>query len=702
MRGINKPLLFLSVFLLTAAVAICQPVDISKEPEHKRIIQDAVVSNLISKHYAPKPIDNHYSLSVWKNFIHHLDPNHILFLQSDLYNLAAHQQSIDEQLKTGSTAFFDAVMKIYRNRIAEVQLLYPEILSSSMQPDKKEIFDPNRKQQPFPSSLEERKDSWRKMLKYEFLKKYIAAKQAMEKNGKVINQSLPASLVARIKASIRQQYDGSFSQQLTGKSITEKFYQYVNIIAMQMDPHSVFILPDIDRAPPGFDNKPYYSVGLKLSEAGAEHYIRELIPGSSAEKSGQELLNQRIIAIRDSLGNMVPVSGKSPLELAFLLSGKKGSNLNMIIANDAMEEKELSIPREEMKYNTYKMRSAILERNGKKTGYIYFPFFYGNFAFKSDFGVEADLLRELDKLNGLEAEALIIDLRGNPGGSTGEAERMLGDLMGGGDVSILKGKYTEQTLSNPANTVPRFNGPLTIMIDESSASASEILSAAVQDHGRGILIGTASSFGKGTAQATIVIGKNENGKQTINYGSLNLTEKKFYRISGISTQFKGVTPDIVIQQRMSNNNIREIDYPTALPADTLKVENYTQGKRNFNYDLVVKQAKDRISHNTALQSIGSKMQQLEKLQKEPWELTLQGFAAKTKAIAQLEADIKKARELDAGHLLQVESSLPPWINPDTLLPYEHLQYQHWLNKLKKDIYLAEALSVTEDMMGNSK
>ncbi|WP_127125260.1 carboxy terminal-processing peptidase [Pseudoflavitalea rhizosphaerae] len=702
MRGINKPSLFLCGFLLTAAVAICQPVDITKEPEHKRIIQDAVVSNLISKHYAPKPLNNQYSLSVWKNFIHYLDPNHILFLQADLNKLAAHQQSIDEQLKTGSTAFFDAVMDIYRKRITEVQLLYPKILSANLQRDKKEMFDPNRKHKAFPSGPEERKESWRKMLKYDFLKKYFAAKQAIEKKGTVINQTLPASLEASIKASIRQQYDGSFSQQLTGKSITEKFYQYLNIVTMEMDPHSTFIMPDINRAPPGIDGKPYYSVGFTASEENAEHYIRELIPGSLAEKSGQELVNQRIIAIRDSLGNMVPVSGKSSLELAFLLSGKKGSTLNMIISNDAMEEKEMNIPREEMRYNSYKMRSAILERNGKKTGYVHFSFFYGNFAFKNDFGVEADLLRELDKLNGQEAEALIIDLRGNPGGSTGEAERMLGDLMGGGDVSILKGKYSEQRLSNPANTVPRFKGPLTIMLDESSASASEILSAAVQDHRRGILIGTESSFGKGTAQTTIGIGKYENNKQVINYGSLHLTEKKFYRISGISTQFKGVTPDIVIQQRMSNNSIREIDYPTALPADTLKVENYTPGKWNFNYDLVVKQAKDRISNNPSLQSIGSQMQQLEKLQNEPWELSLQGFAAKTKAIAQLEANIKKARELDANHLLQVESSLPPWINPDTLLPFEHLQYQHWLNKLKKDIYLAEALNVTEDMMNQTK
>ncbi|WP_165434893.1 carboxy terminal-processing peptidase [Pseudobacter ginsenosidimutans] len=686
--------------LLTAAMAVCQPVDITKEPSHKKTMLDAVMYHLLTKHYAPKPIDNNYSQAVWDNFLHYLDSNHILFLQSDLNKLGTHRHSIDEQLKTGSSAFFDAVMEIYASRITEVQRLYPEILSSGMQLEKKESFTPGSRLQPFPSGTEERKDAWRKMLKYDFLKKYIAAKQAKGKNSTAIN-TLPASLEASIKTSIRHQYDAGFSQQLSARAITEKFYQYVNIIAMEMDPHTNFMLPDIDRAPPGIDGKPYFSAGFTLSEQGGEHYITEIIPGSFAEQSGQELVNHRIISIRDSTGKMTTVSGKTSLEVAHLLSGKKGSSLNMIIANNSLEEKEVSIAREEMKYNSYRMRSAILERNGKKTGYIYFPFFYGNFAFKNDIGVESDLLRELAKLNGLEAEALIIDLRGNPGGSTSEAERMLGDLMGAGDVSILKGKNSEQVLGNPVNTEPRFKGPLTIMLDESSASASEILSAAVQDHGRGILIGTASSFGKGTAQTTIGIVKKENDKAVIQYGTLKLTEKKFYRINGISTQFKGVTPDIVIQQRMSNNSIREIDYPTALPADTLKVENYTPGKRNFNYELVVKQARERISNNPALQLIAENMQQLEKLQAAPWELTIQGFESKTNAIAQLEANIRKAREPDPGKLLQVESSLPPWINPDTLLPFEHLQYQHWLNQLKKDIYLAEALSVTEDMMNQS-
>jgi carboxyl-terminal processing protease len=700
MRGIQSLLIFLPCFLLIHTMVRAQPVDIVEQPEHKNYILNAVVSNILAKHYTPKAVDNKFSESVWNDFLHYLDSNHIIFLQEDLNKLQAHLQSIDDELKTGSPAFFDALISIYRNRMAEISLLYPKILSTPFDLQQKEFYHCKRKDKPFPSGIQERTEDWKRMLKFYFLKRAVAVHHAREKNSVARQLLLDAAQESKIRVRIRQQYDAAFHQQLTNKAITEKFYQYVNIITMQMDPHSNFMVPDMNRAGPGIDGKPFYSAGITLAAEGQDIYIHEILPGSAAHASGKLTANDRIIAIRDSLGKMEPVSGKSMLEVSFLLSGKKDSNLTMLLENDAMEERLVSIPRDEMKYNSYKMRSAIITKDGKKTGYIYFPFFYGSFNLRSDIGVEADLLRELAKLKGQEVQSLIIDLRGNPGGSTSEATWMLNDLLGVGDVAILKGKYSQQVLSNYSGD-PVFKGPLTVLVDESSASSSELLAAAIQDHGRGIVIGTASTFGKGTAQTTISINSSNNGKATIHYGNLKLTEKKFYRINGASTQFKGVIPDIVLQQRMSNTSIREIDYPTALPSDTLKVDNYKPAKMNFDYQLVVKKAQERIRGNIALQTIENSLQALAKLNAAPYPLDWQGFITHTQERYLLEEKIRKARELKPG-LLPIESSLPPWINPHTLLPFEHLQYEHWLNKLQQDIYLLEAVSVTEDLMSNIK
>lgn len=700
MRGIQRLLILLTCILLINAIANAQPVNIVEQPEHKNFILSAVLSNILAKHYAPKPVDNKFSGAVWNDFLHYLDSNHIIFLQEDLNKLQAHRQTIDDELKTGSPAFFDAAMAIYKNRMAETRLLYPQILSQPLDLQQKETFDNNRKNKPFPAGKKERADSWRKLLKFYFLKRAAAVQQAKQRSGATQLMVLEPALEAKIRARLLQQQDADFSQQLTPKSITEKFYQYVNIIAMQMDPHSNFMLPDINRSGPGIDGKPFYSAGITLAAEGSDIHIRDIMPGSATQASGKLSVNDRIIAIRDSLGKMEAVSGKSMLDISFLLSGKKDSNVTMLLENDFMEERMVSIPREEMKYNTYKMKSAIIMKDGKKTGYIYFPFFYGSFNLRSDFGVEADLLKELSKLKGLEVQALIIDLRGNPGGSTSEATWMVNDLLGAGDVTILKGKNTMQVLSNYSGD-PVFKGPLTVMMDESSASSSELFAAAIQDHGRGIVLGAARSFGKGTAQTTIGISKTQNGKTEIHYGNLKLTEKKFYRINGTSTQFNGVIPDIVLQQRMSNTSIREIDYPTALPSDTLKVDNYKPAKMNFDYQLVVKKAKERISNNANLQTIGNNLLALEKLDAAPYPLDWQGFIARTKERSLLEEKIRKARELSPG-LLSIESSLPPWMNPNIYLPYEHLQYEHWLTSLQHDIYLLEAVSVTEDLVSQTK
>jgi carboxyl-terminal processing protease len=213
MRGIQSLLIFLSVFLLIDTKAKAQPVDIVEQPEHKNYILNAVVSNILAKHYAPKPVDNKFSEAVWNDFLHYLDSNHIIFLQKDLNKLQAHRQRIDDELKTGSPAFFDAVISIYKNRMAEIMLLYPQILSTSFNLQQKEFYYCKRKDKPFPSGIKERTEDWKRMLKFYFLKRAVAVHQAKEKNGVAQQVLLDPAREAKIRARILQQFPSTTDKQ---------------------------------------------------------------------------------------------------------------------------------------------------------------------------------------------------------------------------------------------------------------------------------------------------------------------------------------------------------------------------------------------------------------------------------------------------------------------------------------------------------
>ena len=677
-------------------------VDVFARPDFKSTVLSGVTGYLGSKHFDPKPIDDKFSQAVWKNYLHALDPDHHIFLQDDIKRLQSHQYKIDDQLKEGSSSFFDEVMIVYNARLSELKLLYPLLLANPLVPGSKGVVSiAATKSLPFPATITERTDRWKQLLQLDVLKTCMAIKQQVEQNGKS-KQPLTPAMEARARAGVRKKYDRKFSQLLAEKKMAENFYQYVNTVAMEMDPHTVYAVPGENKLFPGSDGRSFYSLGLVLDTDGSDLYIKNVVAGSAADLSGKIFVNDRIIAVEDSTGKMVQVAGMNKLDVSMLISGSKDKKATLLLENEALEERLVSISREEMKELTYKAKSAIVQHNGKKIGYIYLPFFYGSFSLKSDIGSEADLLRELKKLTDQEVQAVILDLRGNPGGSVSEAVFMGGDLFGGGDIALMKGRYKNQVQTNPRMTAV-YSGPLTVMVDESSASASEILAGAVQDHGRGIVIGTASSFGKATAQSTFAIGtKEENTKANsyLDYGSLRLTEQKIYRIDGSSNQLRGVIPDIVVQQRMSNTSIIEKDYPNALPADTMMVNNYQPYKRNFNYNLVVKNAQQRINKNNALQLIETNMKKLKQLQSVPYALDWKSFQMQAGNLSLLSSSIQQAKELGAGEQLQVETSFPIWMNPNNILPFENLQYADWINKLKKDRYLLEAVLVAEDLIAN--
>lgn len=686
--------LLFSGILLALQPVKAQAVAKAGDRATRSIILNEVVRAVSKDHYSPKPIDDNYAAGIYSNFMQQLDPAHTIFLKEDIDRLQVLRSSIDDQLKQGSAAFFDSAIAIYKSRLEDFRSLIPQLLSQPMDLNTKEVINADTKNQPYPSGIAGRNNAWKKLLKLQVLKKYAQLMQR-EKD----QQKLHPALEAKAREVVKRTALDWSSNALTENAIADKFYKYVDCVSKQMDAHSQFMAPGLFKTFAGADGNPYFSIAVTLTTEDNEVYVKSVLPGTGTEAGKKIAAGNRIIAIQDSTGAMQPVSGLSTQDATFLLAGKRGTEARLIIENEALEAVTVSIPREEMKYTYYKAKSALITHNGKKIGLIYLPNFYGGVF--TAVNAANDVAKELKNLKALEAEMIVFDLRGNPGGSLTDGTSIGGYFFGEGPVCKTKAKYLPETHSGGKQQL-MFEGPLTVMVDESSASASEMFSAAVQDRGRGIVIGTSSTFGKGTAQSSLSIPdpNHRNGEPSADYGSMTLTQKKFYRISGGTTQIGGVIPDIVMQDRMSNTSIREKDLLNVLPIETIEVKEYKPGIRNFKYELVVKNAQERIKLNKAMQLIGSSMKKEQQLLASPVSLNWKDFAARSKELSLLRSSISKSKKLGDGQLLQVESGIPEWVNPNSIHPFEMLEYQAWLNSLKYDIYLLEAISVSEDILAN--
>lgn len=689
------------VTTLTGWHVMAQQVVTSNESAYHNAIAKAAFRKIKKDHYAPKPLDDAYSAVVWKDFFQTLDPNSHLFLQGDISQLAGYKNQIDDELNAGNTTFFDAAYSVYYKRAKEAEALCMKILSKPLDLQKKDSVVVWRKNLPFPANEAEREALWRKELKYYTLRNYVE----LEKNagtGKNKN-GVDATLEAKAREKVRKWYAGLF-RKATGKDgMSERFSQYLSLAVAEIDPHTAYTAPT-DLAFNDMLTKRFCGIGVELSTKDSDYYIKRLMPGGTAYKSGLVKENDVVVAIADSKGNMQEVSGWESTQVSGLIRGEKGTAVTMKLQQPGEKERTVTVKREEIIDMENRAKSALIEKDGKTFGYIYLPLFYVDASGMSMTGCSADVYREVVKLQENNVDGIIMDLRGNGGGGLDEVVKMSGFFMPQGPVTMLRSKDSVNSYISPAG-LSFYDGPLTVLVDENSASASEIFTAAVQDRGRAVIVGTSSTFGKGTAQSMLAIGKmgdQTKGIPDTSYGNIRLTMQKFYRITGASTQLRGVTPDIVLQDRMSLLSVMEKDYSSALPYDSIAAAPFERLPFTFNYARVVAQAKERVRKEAVLGEIATNMRRLKALQAKPVMLDIAGYHEYNQQVTQLENEIKQLKELREGHYLQVLPAVFQSINPAFVKtdPVEEARRKEWLQQLSKDIYLQQTVTVLEDMLAN--
>lgn len=639
----------------------------------------AVVQNLEQKHVKPKAIDDQFSAIVWKKYLESLDPNKDILLKTDFQQLKKYELNIDDDLHNGSAAFFNAAYQIYQQRLIAAAEGYKKILATPLNFSSNESVQLNGTLRDFAENQTALTKLWQQKAKYMVLKKMMDLDKSKTNNPVQEKE-------ARVK--VDRWLAGTFKN-LTGPSaVNEKFSQYLNIVTLEVDPHTSYFAPVQTRNMNSQMAKRFYGIGLELQDKEGDVFIKALRPGGMAIKSGLVDVNDRILSISDASGKMFDISGVPITEVADLIRGDKDTEVSLALLKMNGQEKTVALKRAEIKDEEGRARSAVIEKDGQKIGYLYLPEFYVDMNNPNGIRSADDVQNEIIRLKEQQVKGIVFDLRNNGGGSLDEVVKMTGYFIGPGPKVQIKDP--KEIKIHTTKTSALYDGPLVVMVNEQSASASEIFAAAIQDYNRGIIVGSPSTYGKGTAQATIPMGKMGNkitGTPNVSYGSMRLTQHHFYRINGASTQLKGVQSDVVLPGKLAYLKIKESDNVTALAWDSIPAAAYIKSHKAEVWDKMLNLAKEAVANKDAFKIIDENSKLLAKHQLDPVSLNNSKFGKQQSELLTYVRNIEHAAQLPDAKKISVmrianysEVSGNEW-------------YQKWIEGISADLYLDKSLDI---------
>ena len=657
-------------------------------------------------HYSPKKIDDAFSKDVFKKFIEELDGEKNVLLQSDIEKLRKFESRIDDEIHGAPIESFFAVNEIYQKRIEEVADLHKKILAKPFDFNVNETVQLDAKLRSFPKTEGERYELIRKSLKYATLERYSGMLDDREKNKdkKDFVFKADSTLEREAREQVTRQYDRYMNTRKNRETNDENFSTFVNAITSTMDPHTTYMPPIDLRTFNESMRGSFFGIGAQLKEEDGKIKIASLVTGGPAWKGGELKENDEILKVAEGAQEPVDVTGYAVTDAVKLIRGaKKGSEVKLTVKKIDGTIKVISLMRDDIKLEETFAKSAVINQGGKKLGYIYLPEFYANFDDPKGPRCADDVAKELEKLKAEKVEGVILDLRDNGGGSLYDVVQMVGLFIENGPVVQVKGRGDKaRVLDDPDKGSVAYTGPLTVLVNETSASASEIFAAAIQDYKRGIVIGSTSTYGKGTVQRNIPLNpQSENtlfgGSNPDDLGTVKLTLQKFYRVNGGATQLRGVVPDIVLPDRLEYLKFREKDNPDALVWDEIKNASYSPWTSTFSVDPIIAASKNAVETNTNFNKIKKSVEWLEKNYDKTYSLNLEQFRKDQKEMKAVFKDIETAYKLSSPMEIK---NLPQDIAAIEAAKEKTDRNKQWLKVRSEDIFIDQSAKVLAEMINS--
>ncbi len=677
--------------------------DSNEKIAQQQKLLNTVGALLEQQHYSPQKINDDFSKKIFKAYLNQLDGDKSIFTSADVNGVKKFETTIDDEIHGATIQFQPAVSTIYEKRVTETMLFYKDILSKPFDYSIDETVQLDGDQLGYTNTEAERKDRWRKKLKYYSLERFIDLQEEREKNkGKDSFKVLPDdSLELAARTSVLKMMDRTFNRIKTTFTEEQRFNSFINVITNTMDPHTDYYPPIEKRA---FDERmsnQFYGIGAQLQQDDNGIKIASIVTGGPAWKSGAIVAGDVIIKVAQGANEPVDVSGYGTEDAVKLIRGDKGTEVRITFKKQDGTTKTVSLLREKIEQDEGLARSAVIMKGKDKIGYIALPDFYANFEDKNGFKCSEDVATEVKKLKAENVKGIVIDLRNNGGGSLLEVVKMVGLFIKTGPVVQVKerdGRVDQQTWRDNDESV-LYDGPLTVMVNELSASASEIFAAAIQDYKRGIVIGSSSTYGKGTVQRPIPFGRPiDFYSSRTEFGAVSLTFQKFYRVNGGSTQLKWVVPDIIMPDSYEFLKIREKDNPNSLPWDAIPQTAYQpwQGIPTNNLTEIIKKEQFRISSDANLLLLQDNLKWLSKNNDNPINLKIDQFKQMQKQITntvnQNNTLLKLKNELSVQTLEADKDKF--FNNPDK---NKGIRYQEWLKLLKQDLQIDASTTIIQEL-----
>ncbi len=665
--------------------------------DYEKVLKN-VGAMLMEGHYSPKSIDDEFSKKIFTRYFGELDPARNIFLTSDIESLRKYETRIDDEIKGAPVEFFLATAAVFNKRMEEASLIYKEVLSQPFDFTVDESANLDGEKTGFAKTESDRKEAWRKRLKYLALERYADLLDIREKNkgveGFVVKTDEELEKEAREK--VMKIMDRSFDRYRNKFDNDEKFSYFVNTITKSMDPHTDFF-PPVDKR--YFDEQMsgrFYGIGASLIYDEGNIKINTLLAGSPAWKSGEVQAGDIILKVAQGKEEPIDLIGYEVEDAVKVIRGKKGTEVNLTLKKQDGTIKLVTLFRDEIVQDETFARSAIVKNSFSKIGYIYLSEFYADFERPNGARCAVDVANEVRKLKAENVDGIILDLRNNGGGSLYDVVQMAGLFIDKGPIVQVKDRDGKPSILEDRDRNILYDGPLAVMVNEFSASASEIFAAAIQDYNRGVVIGSTSTYGKGTVQRNIGLDPSS-GFLTANsdIGTIKLTLQKFYRINGGSTQLRGVNSDIVLPDNYEYLKLREKDDPDALPWDEISKATYSPWNPGYDLTNIRQLSKERVENNVAFNMIRENTEWLARQSEKEIPLKLDVYKAQQKKISSTIRQIENLKKLEQSMNV---SSLPKDADRFAGDTGKQERFNNWIKNLQKDIYLDQASRIMTDMI----
>ena len=670
----------------------------SDEPNKDRLLVDLVSFVLDKLHYDPKIINDDFSVKVYDEFIEAIDSQKRFLLETDIEMLSKYRLLIDDQINSSDITFFNTAYEVLINRISDVEGFYGEILDEPFNFNIDEEISLDYENLNYATNLNELKNLWRKRLKLSALDAYAAKKEINDdKSDSEKSQTKTDEEIENESRSSIEDNLKDFFQFTSELERSDWFSIYLNSIVTQYDPHTTYLAPEAKEV---FDQNisgKFQGIGARLSITKQQVEIVEIIIGGPVWRDNLLNVGDIIISVAQS-------EDEEPIEISLmklsdatdLIKGEKGTKVYLTVKRVDGGVEQVVVTRDVVELEETYAKSSIINDDLSKYGLINLPRFYVDFDDYGERNAAIDLKKEILYLKSKGINGLILDLRNNGGGSLKTVVDITGFFIEKGPVVQVKSIGGRKEVLRDNDPSILWDGPLVVLVNEFSASASEILAAALQDYNRAIILGSKQTYGKGTVQNIVDLNNVISGNTYGDLGSLKITTDKFYRVNGGSTQLEGVKSDIIFPNRYSYVDIGEKDLENPLSWDKIGPARYNNSGKIFNYSKVISDSKERINNNeyfTVIDEHASwiKSQQDDKIV----SLDYLTFKDNLESSKSQNNKLKRIEEFKSPYIFQWNN-----INEKEDNSYNDdikEKRDRWIESLKKDIYVNEAMNLLRDL-----